>query len=169
MIDRKGLAASFLENEAVVTMPDGSAAFVETETTIKKVKKEQVKMPDGSDAFLETETTILPQNSQKDGDGHVVDGGADYFKPIPGVDKAFADRMHKQGIDAQASLMEEATKAETHAGLLKSESASKEPIMFKCGCDFGGADVTIKKEQGLDCDCNVAKCKCKKQCECDDG
>jgi len=44
-----------------------------------------------------------------------------------------------------------------------------EPSLFKCGCDFGGADVSIAPGQGLECDCTSAKCTCSKKCTCTDG
>jgi type IV secretory pathway VirB10-like protein len=38
--------------------------------------------------------------------------------------------------------------------------------MFRCGCDFGGVDMALTADQGLDCDCSVAKCTCQKKCSC---
>lgn len=56
-------------------------------------------------------------------------------------------------------------KAEKAKGKGKS-SASKSALVFKCACDFGGADFTISDKQGLNCDCSGAKCKCQKKCVC---
>jgi len=47
--------------------------------------------------------------------------------------------------------------------------ARVEPALFKCGCDFGGADVAMGASQSLDCDCSIAKCECTKKCACTDN
>lgn len=54
------------------------------------------------------------------------------------------------------------------AGTLPSRTAV-EPALFKCGCDFGGADVQVGGTSGLECDCSSAKCMCTKKCVCQDG
>ena len=50
-----------------------------------------------------------------------------------------------------------------------SSTARAEPALFKCGCDFGGADVAMGSSQSLDCDCSIAKCECTKKCACSDA
>ena len=51
--------------------------------------------------------------------------------------------------------------AESSEGVFK-----KKPVTFKCGCDFGGADYSMGKTEGIDCDCQAAKCTCEKKCKC---
>ncbi len=92
---------------------------------------------------------------------------ADRRKPSSPSDlstvEAAASATASSGVGGQASASAGASNQEFVSMPPKTKL---EPALFKCGCDFGGADVTVSKTQGLDCDCAVAKCVCKKKCVC---
>jgi hypothetical protein len=47
-----------------------------------------------------------------------------------------------------------AASASTRGGGGADQGYDPKPVLFKCGCDFGGVDVSMKKDQGLECDCS---------------
>jgi len=103
-------------------------------------------------------------------------------KPITTLKSSFIEL--EETISAHdSSEDEEETEAATTSGffpflLQKPKKGKKAPppptsssfgggaTLFKCGCDFGGVDVTVTDTQALQCDCSVAKCSCDKKCSC---
>lgn len=61
----------------------------------------------------------------------------------------------KAHADESASAEAAAADSEDEPGV-HVEKFKRPPTLFKCGCDFGGVDMAMAQDQGLECDCSGA-------------
>lgn len=110
---------------------------------------------DGGAVFMEVDVGAMGQ------------AGAANDEELDCTCEAFACDCKKECL---CRITEDAFQGRKEVGPDKERGAAKhkgkDPVTFKCGCDFGSSDFSMAKGQGLDCDCSAAKCTCGKKCTC---
>lgn len=46
------------------------------------------------------------------------------------------------------------------------KAQSKNPFLFRCGCDFEGGDLAISQNERVECQCSSISCECERSCQC---
>jgi hypothetical protein len=172
IIERDGTAAEkFIEEDVQITKQEVEhEQDTEAKQCFSQCKADHMKRIDEA-KFLETASKISAQESSTKVDipQELQEKEALSFMEtnVSAESQAKAKATLEQAAKLHARQTGTASAKEVSvAEILGAPPAWKEPVLFKCGCDFGGADVAMQQSQGLDCDCNVAKCSCKKQCTC---